>query len=117
MHPLKRRRRCLAIRALRLTLCAFASAAMASPTILIVEDNAITRRALRAALESADYKVREASDGSAALQSIRANPPDLILQDLILPDIYGIELLERIRQLPLGQAIPVIACSGLMTKI
>lgn len=90
---------------------------MAPPTILIVEDNALTRKVFKAALESAQYLVREAPDGRAAMEMVRAQPPDLILQDLLLPDTDGIKLLARIRQIPNAASIPVIACSGMLSKI
>jgi two-component system, cell cycle sensor histidine kinase and response regulator CckA len=90
---------------------------MAQATILIVEDNALTRKALRASLESAQYIVQEASDGRTAIEMVRSRPPDLIVQDLLLPDVDGIKLLARIRQLPHAASIPVIACSGMMSKI
>ena len=66
------------------------------PTLLVVEDNADVRAYLRRHL-SADYNVLEAPDGAEALSRARNNAPDLILTDLMMPELNGIELCDRIR--------------------
>ena len=67
-------------------------------TILIVDDEPPIRRFLRTSLAAQDYRVVEADTGIAALTRIAEEHPDLIVLDLGLPDIDGIELIRRIRQ-------------------
>jgi PAS domain S-box-containing protein len=86
-------------------------------TILIVEDNPITRKVLRVALQSAGYTAVEAPDGRRALEQARDYPPALIIQDLRLPDMDGIDLVARLRALPEARDIPILAFSGLQSKV
>jgi len=68
---------------------------------------------IHVALTSEGYEVLEAADGRTALDRAgAAPPPDLILQDLKLPDLDGIELLRRLRSLPGVDAVPILALSG-----
>src|SRR5438876_392557 len=83
--------------------------------VLIIEGDAITRNMLRLTLEAGRYVVAEAPDAGSALRWAGDHPPDLILQDLVLPDMDGITLLARLRGLRHSATIPVICCSGLMT--
>src|SRR5712692_4330268 len=87
---------------------------MSSPTILIIEDNPITRKMVRVTLQSEGYTVFEAGDGQSALELIAAHPPDMVLQDLLLPDIDGFDLFQRLRALPEGAEIPILAFSGFL---
>jgi PAS domain S-box-containing protein len=86
-------------------------------TILIVEDNPITRKMIRVALETAGYSTLEADDGRNAVELMTRYLPDLVLQDLHLPDMDGFELLDRLRGLPGGNDIPILACSGFLSKL
>lgn len=88
---------------------------MAAP-ILVVEDNPITRRLLRITMESGGYTVIEAPDGKTALDFIASHRPALVLQDLLLPDMDGFDLIRRLRELPGLAAVPVVAMSGFMPK-
>jgi PAS domain S-box-containing protein len=85
--------------------------------ILVVEDNPITRKMLRVALESEGYSVAEAADGRAALAEAQRSQPALVLQDLILPDMNGFELVRQLRELPGFGDTPVIALSGFLARI
>jgi DNA-binding NtrC family response regulator len=78
----------------------------ASKTILIVDDETNVRLMLQTALASAGYAVVEAEDGQAALQRLRDTPCSLILLDLKMPKMDGMELLRRLRSE--GNAVPVI---------
>ena len=77
------------------------------PKILIVEDNAEVRALLRGHLE-ADYHVIEAADGEAGLQAARAEVPDLVLSDVMMPKMDGYTLCEHIKGDKKLQHIPVV---------
>ena len=81
-------------------------------SILVVEDNPVTRKMLRVLLESEGYRVLEAGDGATALEQMRTEAPDLVLQDLLLPDMDGLELVGRLRAMLGTTTIPMIALSG-----
>lgn len=66
--------------------------------ILIVEDEQPIRRFLRASLSSEGYRVTEASSGTQGLQMAVAQPPDLVILDLGLPDLDGQDVLQRLRE-------------------
>ena len=68
------------------------------PLILIVDDEASIRRLLRVALERGSYKVLEAEDGKTALRILRAEDPAIVLLDLGLPDLDGLELIPVIQK-------------------
>jgi PAS domain S-box-containing protein len=85
-------------------------------TILVVEDNNITRKVMRVALAYEGYRVLEAEDGRTALEQVRRERPALILMDLVLPDIHGLELLALIRALPGVDQLPIIACTGFLPQ-
>src|SRR6185436_2460376 len=66
-------------------------------TVLIADDNRANRHALAALLESAGYSVRVAADGREALQLARAERPDLVISDVLMPLMDGYELARRLR--------------------
>lgn len=78
-------------------------------TILIVDDETAIQRFLHASLEEGGFDVLEASNGQAALELTVAKKPDVILLDLGLPDIDGIEVLKRLRE---WTSAPVIVLSA-----
>jgi two-component system KDP operon response regulator KdpE len=80
-----------------------------APTILIVEDEPPIRRLLRTTLVAHDHRVIEASTGSEALSALRHYRPDLVLLDLGLPDIEGIGLIARIREI---LPVPIVVLSS-----
>jgi two-component system chemotaxis response regulator CheY len=67
--------------------------------ILIVDDSAMSRRILRRILESASHDVIEADDGMIAIERYFLEKPDIVLLDLIMKGMFGMEVLEKIRQL------------------
>lgn len=85
--------------------------------MLLVEDNPITRKMMRVALETEGMRGVEAGTGAQALERLAADRPDVVLQDLHLPDVGGTELLTRLRLHPAGQHVPVIGMSGLASKL
>ena len=80
--------------------------------ILLIEDNADARDALAWLLEHHGYAVRTADNGATALNEAKRKPPDLVITDLAMPVLSGLDLLQQIRQLPLLADIPVIVVSG-----
>jgi two-component system KDP operon response regulator KdpE len=78
--------------------------------ILIVDDEPPIRRFLRTALASQDYRVEEAADGEAALEFLKRNVVDLIVLDLGLPGLDGLEVVRRLRGE--GHATPIIILSS-----
>lgn len=77
-------------------------------TILVVEDDAVQRRLLQFFLEQQGYQVRSATNVSEALIYIQPGLPDALLLDAMLPDGSGLEVCRQVRQLPDGQAIPIL---------
>ena len=70
---------------------------MTGRRILVVEDDESLRRVTQAQLEQAGYRVSTAADGCAALEVLEKVPQDLVITDLMMPKLSGLELLKRIR--------------------
>jgi DNA-binding response OmpR family regulator len=77
-----------------------------APHILIVDDEPNVRLMFRTALETSGYRTTEAEDGATALMWLENAPVDLVLLDLHMPDIGGIEVLESLRKT--GNDVPVV---------
>ena len=86
-------------------------------SILIVDDNAIMRKMVRLTLEAEGHVVHEAADGHAAIEAMRRHHPDVVLQDLLLPDMDGFDLVHELRRLPGGADLPIVAFSGFQSKL
>jgi PAS domain S-box-containing protein len=86
-------------------------------TILVIEDNPITRKVSRVALSAEGFTVVEAPDAATALALMASQPPDLVLQDLLLPDMDGFELVRLLRELPGCETIPIVVISGFLSKL
>jgi diguanylate cyclase (GGDEF)-like protein len=80
--------------------------------ILLIEDNADARDALTLLLEHHGYTVRGAENGTQALAQASLVPPDLIITDLAMPGLSGLDLLEQFRKMPALVDIPVIVVSA-----
>ncbi|MHC4455079.1 MAG: response regulator [Planctomycetota bacterium] len=78
-----------------------------SCTVLVVDDTEANIDILVAALAS-EYEVTVAMDGSSALETVNNDPPDLILLDIMMPDMYGYEVCRRIKSEPKTSGIPII---------
>ncbi len=70
---------------------------MSGARILVVDDEAQLRRAVKVALEGHGYTVREAEDGASALNEVPAFRPDVVLLDLMLPDMSGVDVCRDLR--------------------
>ena len=83
--------------------------------ILIIEDNATAASIFRATLSRAGFTVATAKDGESGLEAIERARPDLVVLDLMLPGIGGLETLRRIRANPALADVPVIVASNAYT--
>jgi len=81
--------------------------------ILVVDDERCVVDTLRICLESDNYDVLEAYSGEGAIEKARKEVPDLILLDIMLSDITGYEICNRLRKDPLTRSIPIIMLTGL----
>ena len=86
-------------------------------TILIVEDNDKNMKLARDILQAKGYATLEAVNGEDGVRLALAHQPDLVLMDIQLPDINGIEAFARIRANPDTKAIPVVAFTASVTPI
>lgn len=78
-------------------------------SILLVDDELAILRAIRASLSANGYEVRTAKNGQDALDEIRKEPPDLVILDLVMPDITGLEVCRRVREF---SKVPIIILSA-----
>lgn len=90
---------------------------MTNATILVVDDEQPVRNTVRAYLEKESYTVHTAADGPAALQAARAFRPDVIILDIMLPGIDGLEVLRQIRQESSAWVIMLTARTEEMDKV
>jgi two-component system, OmpR family, KDP operon response regulator KdpE len=79
------------------------------PTVLLIDDEPPIRRLLRTALAAHDYRLVEAATGEDGLQQAATRQPDLIIVDLGLPDIDGVQVIRRLRE---WTATPIIVLSA-----
>ena len=82
------------------------------PLVLIVDDDPGLRGFVRASLELEGYSVREANSAEEGLAAIEEEPPDLILLDVMMPQVDGWEMLSRLQERHGVGAIPVLMFSG-----
>ena len=85
---------------------------MSGKTILYVEDNELNRKIVRDLLRRTSYRLIEAPDGEAGVTIAREQRPDLILMDIQLPKISGIEATRRLRAEAATAATPIIAITS-----
>lgn len=83
------------------------------PTVLVAEDSTDTRIMLKRAFELKGYRVFEAENGEEALEITRRQRPSLILMDLNMPVVDGLEAIEKVRKLEgSGEHVPIVAITG-----
>jgi two-component system, OmpR family, KDP operon response regulator KdpE len=84
-------------------------ARLEGPRVLVVEDDTETRSVLARELAARGYRVEEAADGKTALRRWEANRPDVVLLDLGLPDVDGLDVIHRMRR---DATTPIVILSG-----
>lgn len=77
--------------------------------VLIVDDSALTRRSLRQILETAGCEVLEAENGLEALERYFLDKPDVVMLDLVMRGMYGLDVLQKIRELDPRARIIVVS--------
>ncbi|HEY7169894.1 MAG TPA: response regulator [Vicinamibacterales bacterium] len=83
-----------------------------APLVLIVEDDPETRQLYITVFEAEGFRTEAAHNGLQALDKANLAPPDLILTDIAVPGIDGIELCRRLRSNKLTEKIPLLAVTG-----
>ena len=78
----------------------------------MVDDEPDQRFLLRKILERAGHEVSEANDGAAALRAVRESPLDLVVTDVMMPVMNGVELIRCLRDDPVTAHIPILVASG-----
>ena len=85
---------------------------MAGERVLVVEDNEKNMKLVRDVLQAKGYRTLEATTGRRALELAAEHAPDLVLMDIRLPDIDGVETLRRLRTDERSASIPVLALTA-----
>jgi two-component system cell cycle sensor histidine kinase/response regulator CckA len=78
--------------------------------VLVVDDEPLVRSHLKRLLRQHGFVVEEAPTGNAGLEALRESPPDVVLLDMMLSDLNGVEVVRRLRAS--GVTVPVVLCSG-----
>lgn len=80
-------------------------------TILVVDDQHSHREMIAQLLKGSGLEVIEASGGADALEKIETQTPDLIILDIVMPDVNGFEVCRRVKMNPATSNLPVVFCS------
>jgi DNA-binding response OmpR family regulator len=91
--------------------------AVADPTVLIVDDDPVVRRMLQLTFESEGFLVATAADGVEALSDIRAEPPAIIVLDIMMPKLDGMKVMRELKSDDALRHIPVILLSAKATSL
>lgn len=83
-----------------------------NPVILYVEDNPDNRMLVRRILMVEDFEVHEAENATEALELVKTLQPDLVLMDINLPEMDGLTLTARFREIPSLDGVPIIALTA-----
>ena len=85
--------------------------------VLVVDDEFDLSNTLRAILEGEGYHVETSADGRDALERLKASPPDLVLMDVMMPLLSGLEVLQVMRRTPGLDGVPVILMSVITPSV
>ena len=89
---------------------------MAGEKILLIEDNAVNRDLIQFLLESQGYQVREAATAGEAFEILKTEQPALIVMDIQLPGMDGLEATKKLKENPATRDIPVLAVTSYAMK-
>jgi twitching motility two-component system response regulator PilH len=81
-------------------------------TVMVVDDSVTLREMIADLLKGRGLNVTVASDGVEALEQIKANRPDLVVLDIVMPRMNGYEVCRRLKSDPKTQSLPVVMCSS-----
>ena len=85
---------------------------MSGPTVLVVEDDPVILRLLEVNFDLEGFTVLLAHDGAEGIEVARANQPDVIISDIMMPRTSGLELVETLKADPDTKAIPIVLLSA-----
>jgi len=88
---------------------------MTPKKFLIVDDSALARRTLKQHLEALGHSVEEATDGAQALERFYLNGPDVVILDMVMTGMYGLEVLTKIREMK-PDALVIVATADIQTS-
>src|SRR6185369_2136853 len=80
-----------------------------SGKVMVVDDSAMSRRSLKRILESANYDVIEADDGMAALEKYFLEKPDLVMLDMLMKGMYGLEVLSKLLEMDKDARVVIVS--------
>jgi two-component system chemotaxis response regulator CheY len=86
-----------------------------SGRVLVVDDSGLARRRARGILEGAGYEVCEAEDGMSAIESYFVSRPDVVLLDLVMKGMYGLDVLTKLREMD-GSAQVIVVSADVQTS-
>lgn len=85
---------------------------MPAPTVLVVEDDPTILQLLEVNFEMEGFTVLKAADGAIGLEQAQANQPDIVVSDVMMPNMSGIELVVALKASPETESIPIILLSA-----
>ena len=88
----------------------------AAPRILVVDDTPALLDIVRKCLEDEGYQVRTCLESRNAVELAKADPPDVIMLDVVMPEVSGWEVLARLRDDPAFARTPVIVCTAYVAE-
>ena len=100
----------------RLFFPSFLSEMRHSTRLLVVDDVPQNRTLLERMLSAEGYTVASAADGSIALSMVESDPPDLIVSDIDMPNLNGLEFCRRVKENPATRLVPFILITGLADR-
>ena len=80
-----------------------------TPKLLLVDDSGLARRRMRAILEPAGFEITEAEDGMTALEKYSLDRPDIVILDLVMKGMYGLDVLTKLRELDPDARVVVVS--------
>lgn len=83
-----------------------------SQLICVIEDNVPIRKLFCTLLKKSGFETADFGDGTGGLNWLKQNKPDLLIVDILLPDMNGSDIMQTVRELDYGKELPIIAATG-----